>query len=71
LIAWLQARRLAPVGPMREVFLQFGTRVAEDDRIPHAYLVDRPDDFVTEMQIPVRENRRPGADRAGVGRRRK
>jgi len=36
------------------VFLQFGTATDEDYRIPHAYLVERPEDFVTEMQVPVR-----------------
>ena len=54
LLAWLQARHLTPAGPLREVFLQFGTATDEDYCIPHAYLVERPEDFVTEMQVPVR-----------------
>src|SRR5262249_51593049 len=40
LLAWLQARRLTPSGPVREVFLQFGTRGPEKHEIPRAYLVD-------------------------------
>lgn len=54
LLGWLQARRLAPGGPIREVFLQFGVRDHEGSRIPHAYLVEKPADLLTEMQIPVR-----------------
>jgi effector-binding domain-containing protein len=54
LLGWLQARRLAPAGPMREVFLQFGVRAKDELRVPHAYLAERPADYVTEMQIPVR-----------------
>ena len=54
LLSWLQARRLAPAGPIREVFLQFGVRDHEGSRIPHAYLVEKPADLLTEMQVPVR-----------------
>jgi DNA-binding transcriptional MerR regulator len=54
LLAWLQARRLEPAGPMREVFLQFGTRDPKGHQIPPAFLVDDAGDLLTEMQIPVR-----------------
>jgi len=54
MLRWLQARRLTPAGPMLEVFLQFGAGGSEGHRIPHAYLVDKTADFLTEMQIPVR-----------------
>jgi DNA-binding transcriptional MerR regulator len=54
LLAWLQARRLEPAGPVREVFLQFGTRDGKGHRIPPAYLVEDAGDLLTEMQIPVR-----------------
>lgn len=54
LLSWLQARRLSPAGPIREVFLQFGAREQERSHIPHAYLVEKQADFLTEMQIPVR-----------------
>jgi DNA-binding transcriptional MerR regulator len=53
LLGWLQARRLRPAGPFREVFLQFNAGAPEPVRLPHAYLVDKPEDFLTEMQIPV------------------
>lgn len=54
LLAWLEARRLEPAGPVREVFLQFGTREREAHQIPRAYLVEDAGDLLTEMQIPVR-----------------
>lgn len=54
LLAWLQARRLTPSGPVREVFLQFGTRDEKGHQIPPAYLVDDASDLLTEMQIPVK-----------------
>jgi DNA-binding transcriptional MerR regulator len=60
LLAWLQRRRLAPAGPTREMFLQFGAAGCEHLRLPRAYLADHPEDFVTEMQIPVRRALRSG-----------
>lgn len=54
LLSWLQSRRWEPAGPMRELYLQFGTRGGERHGIPPAYLVSKPDDMLTEMQIPVR-----------------
>lgn len=54
LLTWLERRRLAPAGPTREVFIQFAAGGLEHLRLPRAYLVERPEDFVTEMQIPVR-----------------
>jgi DNA-binding transcriptional MerR regulator len=59
LLGWLQSRRLQPAGPFREVFLQFGTRDAQGYEIPRAYLVDSPEDQLTELQIPVRSGRAP------------
>jgi len=65
LLAALEARRLAPAGPMRELFVQFHARDARS--IPRAYLADRDEDFVTEMQIPVRPLP-PGRGRAPAPR---
>ena len=48
---WVAAAGLAPAGPLRVVYLQFG---AEPElRLPRGYVVDRSDDFVTELQLPV------------------
>jgi hypothetical protein len=41
---------------MREVFLQFGVRDGRDLAVPHSYLADRPADFLTEIQVPVRRS---------------
>jgi DNA-binding transcriptional MerR regulator len=70
LAGWMQSRRLAPTGPMREVFLQFGTRDSSH-QIPHAYLVDADTDRLTEVQIPVKSGGHPrvgvAADRGDDG----
>ena len=67
LLAWLEARRLTPAGPIREVFLQFSAGDFGRGRLPSAYLVDQPGEFLTEMQIPVRAaaKGRPRVARAG------
>jgi DNA-binding transcriptional MerR regulator len=54
LLRWLQARRLSPSGPMREVYLQFSARDPRALRLPVEYIAGQPDDRVTEVQIPVR-----------------
>ena len=58
LLTWLQARRLAPSGPMREVYLQFSARDPRALRLPRQYIASQADDLVTEIQIPVRTVRR-------------
>jgi effector-binding domain-containing protein len=63
LLAWLQARRLSPGEPLREVYLQFGAREAKSLSLPPQFLTDRAEELVTELQIPV-----SGAGAAG-GRR--
>ena len=48
---WVTAAGLAPSGPLRIIYLQFG---AEPElRIPAGYVVERAADFVTELQLPV------------------
>jgi hypothetical protein len=40
-------------GSLRILYLQFG---AEPDlRLPHGWTVDRDDDFVTELQLPIED----------------
>lgn len=48
---WVAASGLAPAGPMRVLYLAFG---AEPElRVPAGWVVDRDEDFVTELQLPV------------------
>ena len=54
LIAWLERRRLAPAGPVREVYLQFAAEDPARLRLPRQFVVRRDEERVTEMQIPVR-----------------
>ena len=54
LAAWLEARRLEPAGPMREVFLRFAATDPQALRLPRQYLAAAADELVTEVQIPVR-----------------
>jgi DNA-binding transcriptional MerR regulator len=65
LAAWLERRRLTPVGPVREVYLQFGASDPGRLRLPRQFVVTRSEDLLTEVQIPVT----PAAEtRAAVGR---
>jgi effector-binding domain-containing protein len=62
---WVAAAGMAPDGPMRTIYLAFG---AEPElRVPRGYVVERDEDFVTELQLPVRAARsgraRPRASR--------
>ena len=76
LLGTLESRRLVPAGPLREVFVQFSARDASALALPRAYLAERDEDFVTEMQVPVKaaaareRSRRAagarGSPRAGV-----
>jgi DNA-binding transcriptional MerR regulator len=49
--AWVAAAGLRAVGPLRILYLQFGAEA--DLRLAPDYLVDRDEDFVTELQLPV------------------
>ena len=51
LLRWVDAAGLAPTAPMRTIYLQFGAEA--ELRVPPGYVVDRTDDFVTELQLPV------------------
>jgi DNA-binding transcriptional MerR regulator len=48
---WVAAAGLAPTGPMRTLYLQFG---AEPElRLPPGWVVGRDEELVTELQLPV------------------
>ena len=51
LLRWVEAAGLAPAGPMRTIYLQFGADA--DLRLPPGWVVDHDADFVTELQQPV------------------
>jgi DNA-binding transcriptional MerR regulator len=62
LVAWVEAAGHAPSGPLRILYLQFG---AEPElRLPRSWTVDRGEEFVTELQLPI-----DGAATAATGRR--
>jgi DNA-binding transcriptional MerR regulator len=48
---WIDAAGLRQAGPTRVVYLQYGA--ARDLRIPSGYVVLEPEDYVTELQVPV------------------
>lgn len=52
LLTWIEANSYTIAGPSREVYLRFG---ASDEAVslPTAYLTDNPDEYVTEVQIPI------------------
>jgi len=49
--AWVRRAGLAPAGPMRILYLQFGADPAL--RLPGGWVVERAADFLTELQWPV------------------
>jgi DNA-binding transcriptional MerR regulator len=51
LLDWVGAAGLSANGPMRTLYLAFGAD--PELRVPPGYLVERDEDFVTELQLPV------------------
>jgi DNA-binding transcriptional MerR regulator len=51
LLDWVAAAGFSASGPMRTIYLAFGAD--PELRVPPAYVVDRDEDFVTELQLPV------------------
>jgi len=51
LLRWVEASGLAPAGPMRTLYLQFGADPSL--RLPPGWVVQRSEDLVTELQQPV------------------
>jgi DNA-binding transcriptional MerR regulator len=49
--AWVRRAGLAPAGPMRILYLQFGADPKL--RLPRGWVVERSADFLTELQLPV------------------
>ena len=51
LLAWVDAARHVPSGPLRILYLQFGAEA--DLHLPRIWTVERDADFVTELQLPI------------------
>jgi DNA-binding transcriptional MerR regulator len=51
LLRWIEGAGLAPAGPMRTLYLQFGA--APSLRLPPGWVVEADEHFVTELQQPV------------------
>jgi DNA-binding transcriptional MerR regulator len=51
LVRWVEAAGHVPTGPMRTIYLQFGAD--PELRVPPGWVVERDEDFVTELQLPV------------------
>jgi DNA-binding transcriptional MerR regulator len=48
---WVEAAGHSPAGPLRVLYLQFGAEA--ELRVPSGYVVERPADYVTELQLPI------------------
>lgn len=48
---WVAVAGFTPAGPLRILYLQFGAE--RELRLPRGWVVDRDDDFMTELQLPV------------------
>jgi DNA-binding transcriptional MerR regulator/effector-binding domain-containing protein len=60
---WIAAAGHEPAGPLRILYLQFG---AEPDlRLPRGWTVQRDDDFVTELQLPIDDGSAAGGGQIG------
>jgi hypothetical protein len=51
LTQWSKAAGLNPAGDLRILYLQFGAEPRL--RVPRPWLVERTEDFLTELQLPV------------------
>ena len=58
LLRWVGASGLAPAAPMRTLYLQFGADPGL--RLPPNWVVERSEDLVTELQLPVAEGQPAG-----------
>jgi DNA-binding transcriptional MerR regulator len=57
LMVWSEANDYKIVGALREVYLRFNASGAEQHRLPKAFLTDKRELLVTEIQIPVERNK--------------
>jgi DNA-binding transcriptional MerR regulator len=55
LSAWVEANGYEVCGPQREVYLRFGANDSEKLRLPKAFLAENSQQYVTEIQLPVRK----------------
>jgi DNA-binding transcriptional MerR regulator/effector-binding domain-containing protein len=67
---WVRAAGFKVAGDLRILYLQFGADAGL--RIPRPWVVEEPEDFLTELQLPVDEDSRgaPRSDSAGRHRAR-
>jgi effector-binding domain-containing protein len=52
LLAWIEANRFAINGPVREVYLRFGSD-QEGYVLLEGFLADHADQYLTELQVPI------------------
>jgi DNA-binding transcriptional MerR regulator len=60
---WVHAAGHVAAGPLRILYLQFGAEA--DLRLPRGWTVERDDDFVTELQLPIDDAHAVGGDQIG------
>ena len=60
--AWADANGWAAAGAPREVYVRFGADGADELRLPRAFLTDRRDRYVTEIQLPIEPRQPSGED---------
>lgn len=53
LMFWIEGNHYQVSGPLREVYLRFNAGKVEELNLPKAFLTDRSELYVTEMQQPV------------------
>jgi DNA-binding transcriptional MerR regulator len=54
LLRWVEGNQYTIDGPLREVFLRFGSS-GEGYQLPDAFLADSTGEFVTELQLPIKK----------------
>jgi DNA-binding transcriptional MerR regulator len=59
LMIWIEANGYRSCGPLREVFLRFNADGAQGFYLPKAFLTDRKELFVSEIQLPVEKVQGP------------
>lgn len=55
LSTWVEANNYEVCGPQREVYLRFGANEPDKLRLPQAFLAENSQQYVTEIQLPVRK----------------
>lgn len=52
---WVEANGYEVIGPQREVYLRFGANDPEKLRLPKAFLAESQNQYVTELQLPIKK----------------